>query len=120
MTAQDDALAATVESLALTMRGTVYTRAVSGGTFTDVAKADLKCSLNAVSRQPAATNSQRAELANAGTLEWERGYTMPDVAQVVVDAHGSTRWNVVKGSVWREFGVDGGVISWRADVVRAS
>lgn len=121
MSAVDDQIAATNERLGLTMRATVYTRAVSGGGYTDAAKTGLKCSLDRISdRQAAATNQQRAELANGGTLEWDRGYTMPANAQVEVDRYGSQRWNVRPGTIWPEFGVDGGVISYRADVVRVS
>lgn len=120
MSAADDQIAETVEALALTQRATVYARAVSGGGYTNVVKTELKCSLNPLSRQAAATSDQRAELANGGMLEWERGYSMPDQAQVAVDAYPGQRWNVRKGTVWPEFGPDGGLISWRADVVRAS
>lgn len=121
MSAVDDQIAATNERLALTMRGTVYTRAASGGTFTTVAKSNLKCSLDRISdRQSAQTSQQRADLANGGTLEWERGYTMPENAQVTVDRYGVTRWNIRSGTIWPEFGPDGGLISYRADVVRAT
>lgn len=119
MSAGDDQIAATIEDLALTMRGTVYTL-VSPGGYTNQVKAGLKCSLTPAPRYPASTSSERADLASAGVLEWERSYTMPDGARVEVDAFPGQRWNVQRGTVWPDFGPDGGTINYRAEVKKAT
>jgi hypothetical protein len=118
MTAQDDQIAATNERLGLTMRATVLT----GSTWSTEAKTGLKCSLNPLNQGISAvqTGAARSELAARGLLEWERGYTMPAGARIVVDAYPGLRWNVQMQTAWPDFGPGGGITSWHADVVRAS
>jgi hypothetical protein len=118
MSAVDDALAKTAERTALTMRATVYV----GNQWTTADKTGLKCSLNPLNAGISAIQAggARTELASRGLLEWERSYTMPPNARVVVDAYGTQRWNVVTGTVWPDFGPGGGLIGYHGDVVKVS
>lgn len=119
----DDTLAATFERIALKMRATVAIRGSNGQyDFAHPDKTDLKCALNPLNLGVSAiqTGGGRAELASRGLLEWDRGYTMPPNAQIMVDAYGAQKWNVQTTTVWPDFGPGGGVIAYRADVVRAS
>jgi hypothetical protein len=116
MTVADDAIAATVERLGLTMRATVYT----GSSWATVAKSDLKCSLQPLNQgiSAAQTGQARSDLAARGVMAWERSYQMPTGARVAVDAYPGLRWNVQTATVWPEFGPGGDVINYRADVTR--
>lgn len=116
MTAADDQIAETIEALALTMRASVFT----GSNWSTEVKSDLKCSLDPAPRAPAATGPARTELANRGVLEFERGYTMPVGARLVVDAYGAQRWNVVAGTIWPSFGPGGGLLSYSCEVTKVN
>lgn len=114
-----DAINASIVDSVLTMRATVYTRAASGG-FTTVARADLPCRLDPVSRQPAATGSARRELAAMGSLRYSTEYTMPETGiQLEIDAYPGRRWNPVQATGWDDNVPGIGVIGKTIDVVRA-
>jgi hypothetical protein len=116
MSGVDTAIAGVLERVSLTMRATVYT----GNSWATVVKTGLKCSLSPLTAGISAvqTGQARTDLASRGLFEWERGYTMPAGARIVVDAYGSQRWNVMAGTIWPDFGPGGDVISWHGDVTK--
>jgi len=118
LTAEGAALNAELIRNVLLHRATVYGRS-SGGTFTVVLRADLACRLEQVSRQPAATSSQRRELAAMGSLRYDAEYTMPAVAQVEVDTLPGVRWNPLAATDWADDLPGIGPISRSVDVTRA-
>ena len=104
-------------------RATVYTRAVSGGTYTTVATTGLKCLLQQVNVRPPATSQERAQMADLRTLYFDPSYTMPESAQIAVDVESGVRWNVVSGTVVPDIVPDivpgNVVVMQHADVRRA-
>lgn len=96
---------------------TVYTEHASTGAYTVVARANLRCRLAHVSRQPAATATDRAELGAMRRLLWEAGYAMPEHARVEI---GGVRWSIVAGTLAAYRGPAGTVTHRSADVVRAA
>jgi len=79
----------------------------------------LRCRLDDVNRQDAASGTGRTELASRGQLTWQADYTMPPNVRVTVDAFPNMRWSVVPNTTWPVRGSEGGIIAWRADLVRA-
>lgn len=116
--AVDDAIAKTLERVALAHRAMVYV----GSSWATVDKAGLICYLEPANAglSAAQTGAARTELAARGKLSWERGYAMPVNARVTVDAFPASRWNVLIATMWPDFGPGGAVISWHCDVVRAA
>ena len=119
MSAQSEAINASLVQTVLTMRATVYTRAANGG-FTVVQQADLPCRLDPISRQPAATSNERRSLAAMGNLRYSAEYTIPDdiPVQLEVDAYHGRRWNVERATAWDDIVPGIGVISKSVDVTR--
>jgi hypothetical protein len=93
----------------------VYTADLATGRYTVLAQADLPCRL-AVIRPGTTSAPERAELAAMRRLYWGPDYAMPDYAQVEIN---SERWNVVQGTVTAPTWLDGTVINYQCDVVRA-
>ena len=87
-----------------------------GGAYTNKAKSGEPCRLAIVRPGTATGAPERAELAQLRRLYWGPGYTMPAYAQVEVDGQ---RWNVVPETVAGPTWLDGTVINWQCDVVRA-
>ena len=119
MSAQSEAINASLVTTVLTMRATVYTRAASGG-FTVVQQADIPCRLDPITRQPAATSNERRALAAMGSLRYEATYSIPDdiPVQVEVDAYPGRRWNVERATAWDDIVPGIGVIGKTVDVTR--
>lgn len=87
---------------------TVYTRASSGGGYTVQNAASVTCLLQPLGQNSRGlTADERAQAALSGQLFFLSTYAMPEHAQIVVDAFGATRWQVVAGSVWPQNGPDG-------------
>lgn len=119
MSAQSEAINQSIVASVLTMRATIYTRAGSGG-FTVVQRAGLPCRLDPVSRQPAATASERRELAAMGSLRYDARYSLPESGiQIEVDAYPGKRWNPVQATAWDDNVPGVGVIGKSVDVTRA-
>lgn len=92
-------LNATIVRAVLTMRAVVYTRTGNTGPYNNAVKTGLACRLDTVNVQPAATSSQRADLAAIRTFMWDATYDLPDQGvQVEVTSpayYAGQRWNVV-------------------------
>lgn len=101
--------------LGLDQTATVYTPAVSDGTYTVVAKTGLACRL-VLATIATASGAERAAQTGARLLLWGPGYSMPESAQVAV---GGVRWNVQPGTLAAERGPSGAVILQRAEVTEA-
>lgn len=86
----------------LTMVCTVYGRTNNTGPYNAVLKSGLACRLDTVNIQPAATSSQRADLAALRVLMYDPTYTLPDQGvqiEVTSPAHyAGQRWNPVNGT----------------------
>lgn len=104
----------------LDQTATVYTRTGTAG-FTTVARTGLKCYLDPANRVGfgTATGPQRAEPAPDATLYWDPAYEMAETVQIVVDAHGSTRWNVVAGTMVADVAPGDVVVARHVSVMRA-
>ncbi|HXI15485.1 MAG TPA: hypothetical protein VNM48_03865 [Chloroflexota bacterium] len=89
-------LRAATEDRTYVSLATVYDDTGATGNFDVVLLSNLPCRLMQVSRQPAATSSDRAEFAALRELRWGPDYVMPETAQVAVDG---VLWNVVAGTV---------------------
>lgn len=101
-------------------RATVYTRAVSGGTYTTEVKADLHCLLQQVTAaNPGATSSERAVYNDLRTLYFDPAYEMPENAQIAVDVEAGVRWNVVSGTIVPDLGPGNVVVMRHCDLRRA-
>lgn len=114
-------LNATIVRSILKMRATIYGRS-AGGTFTVVVKSGLACLLGEVAggRQPGATATQRRDLANLGTFQWDATYDLPESGvQIEVDAFPGKRWNPVAATYWPDYAPGIGIIGKSIDVVRA-
>jgi hypothetical protein len=101
-----------------------YGRTGNGG-FTTLLRAGVACRLAHVSRQPAATSANRAELAAMRNLMWDPAYApSSETFRVVVDGvtgpDGSTpaQWQPVAGTLATMRGPDGSPIYRKADVRR--
>jgi hypothetical protein len=93
----------------------VYTANVTTGRFNVLQKAGLRCRLLHVNIHPAATSSDRAELAAIRDMIWDPLYSMPEQCQVVV---GSTYWQPVAGTFGAFRDWDSVLVYRRAQVVR--
>lgn len=103
----------------LDQTATVYGRSGGAGPYTVVLASGLRCLLQPVAREPAATGGQRAELADLRTLYYDPDYVLPEHAQLEVSAEAGVRWNVVAGTATPEVGPGGVVVMRRADLRRA-
>jgi hypothetical protein len=120
LTARGATKNATIVRKLLTHRATVYTRTANTGPYNLVVKTGLACRLEAVQRQPAATSSERRDLANIGTLRYDATYDLPAGAiQVAVDAFPGQRWNVIQATAWPDDVPGMGVVGRTVDVTRA-
>lgn len=108
-------------------RATVYV----GNTWTTIATDALgnlsavPCYLVPISRIPAATGAQRAELAAIRDFWFDPDRTIPEDARIMVSGHlapdGSpARWNVRRGTFIVERAPDGTVLYKRCDCTRAT
>jgi hypothetical protein len=113
------ALLARVALRAMDQSATVYTRD-GQGKYTVVAQSGLKCLLQSVNRQSAATGPDRAALAKEGDFRWEPSYDLPENAQIEVDAYPGQRWNVKAGTLWADMAPGEVAILRHCDVVKAS
>lgn len=101
-------------------RATVYSRAVSGGTYTTVETSGLHCLLQQIqTANPGATNSERAVFNDLRTLYFDPEYTMPENTQIAVDVESGVRWNVVSGTIVPDIGPGNVVVMRHCDVRRA-
>lgn len=100
-------------------RATVYSRAVSGGTYTTEVTTGLHCLLQQVAVSPMATNSERAVLNDLRTLYFDPSYAMPENVQLAVDVESGVRWNVVSGTIVPDIGPGNVVVMRHCDVRRA-
>lgn len=86
----------------LTMRATVYARTGGTGPFNNAVKTGLACRLDTVNVQPAATSSQRADLAALRSFMWSPDYDLPEQGvQVEITSpayYAGQRWTVVNGT----------------------
>lgn len=87
----------------------------AGGHYDVTVKTGLKCRLAHVSLRPAASSTDRSDLAMERRLLWEPDYAMPDGCMVQVD--GST-WRVVRGTIGRYTGPSGTNVYRAAEVIR--
>ena len=100
-------------------RATVYSRAVSVGTFTTVETSDLHCLLQQAAVNPGATNSERAVANDLRTLYFDPAYTLAENTQIAVDVESGIRWNVVNGSIVPDIGPGNVVVMRHCDLRRA-
>jgi hypothetical protein len=120
LTARGAAKNATIVRKVLTHRAVVFTRTANTGPYNLVVKSGLACRLEGVQRQPAATSSERRDLANIGTLRYDALYTFPSGAiQIEVDAFPGQRWNVIQATAWPDDVPGMGVVGRTVDVTRA-
>lgn len=120
LSSQGASINAAIVGAVLTHRATVYTRSGGTGPYNLVVKSGLACRLEAVQRQPAATSSERRDLANIGTLRYDATYDLPAGAiQVEVDAFPGQRWNVIQATAWPDDVPGMGVVGRTVDVTRA-
>lgn len=121
LTAQGAAINRTFVDRVLTMRATVWSRTANTGPFNLAVKTGLACRLDPVNREPAATNTERRELANTGTLRWDATYELPETGvQIEVDAFPGKRWNPIAATAWPDNLPGIGIIGRSCDVVRAT
>lgn len=98
---------------------TVYTPNGTTGAFDVTAKTGLACRLAHLSQAAQSPAEERAEPAGRRRLLWDRTYTMPALAQVVVAGDsGGDRWSVEAETVEAMRGANGQVVYRRAAVVR--
>lgn len=100
--------------IGLNKTASVYTADPTTGAYTVLAKSGLRCRL-AIKPSPAETADERAELNHRRRLLWDEAYTMPETAQVEIEA---VRWNVQAGTVDVLTDLGSTVIYRRADVVK--
>lgn len=93
----------------------VYTPHATTGDYTVAAKSDLACRLVRMTMTTTPTG-ERVELAGKRVLVWDKDYTMPETAQVLIDGKS---WNIQAGSVDYPRGVTSQVEYGRADVIEA-
>lgn len=102
------------------MRATVYSRTGGTGPFNLSVKTDLACLLQPVNREPAATSSQRRELASMGKFRYDAPYDLPSNVQIEVDAFPGIRWNPIAATGWPDYAPGTGVVGRTVDVTRAA
>lgn len=118
-------LNATLVRTILTMRATVYSRTAGTGPYNLAVKTGLACRLDTVNMQPAATSSQRSDLAAIRTFAYDVTYDLPLTGvqiEITSPAHyAGVRWNVRSGTQKPAIlpGYDGPIYI-EVDVARAS
>lgn len=101
--------------IGLDQRANVFTPATVSGRYTVLAKANLACRLLHVNRVPAATASDRDELAARRDLIFDPDYLMPEKCQLDVDG---IRWTPQAGTFGAFRDWNGDVIYRRANLIR--
>jgi hypothetical protein len=95
-------IAATFRRTILTMRCTVYSRTANTGPYNLPVKTGLACRLDTVGMQPAATSSQRSDLASIRTFAYDVTYELPLTGvqiELTSPAHyAGQRWNIRSGT----------------------